>query len=675
MKMIFPQLSPAYYDEKDNLIKQRMEAFYAESIALNQSFWAEADTDWRFECGDQTVWQDVYGNLPINRRRQFSFNRIRPIKNMISGYQRRNRKSTICVPIENGDDKTADQYTKILMWINQREHVLETISDAFEGAVVCGMNFLHVWLDYRSDCISGDIKIDNLPYNSFLVDPFFRKTDLSDCRGIWKRSFLTKAECISLLPDKADMILPLVGNDQRDAKFQFLPENYNLGFKNLLTYDEFYYRAYRTQRMLVDSKTGECKEWQSNNEEGLTRFLQQFPQITVIEQEIPTVRLAIVVQGRVTYDGPNPLGIDTYPFVPVTTYYNPQIPYYPWRITGVVRGLRDPQYLFNHRKTIEMDVLESQVNSGWIYKESALVNPKDIFMSGQGKGIALKDEAQITDVQKIMPADIPPGMFQLSELLAKEIMTISGVNEELMGQAIDDKAGVLAMLRQGAGLTTLQGLFDNLDKTQKLLGKLMIDIINVNFAPGKVSRILEEDPTPQFYGKAFGKYECAIEEGLNTTTQKQMQLAQMVQLREIGVQIPDISLVEAATFQEKTKIIETMQQAQQQQQQMAEQQSQVAMQEMQARTELSHARATADAGLGLERLSRIQENKALAKERQAAAVKDENLAILDMAKALKEIESADFEHIEKLVTLMHMIKGQENEVMNQERDNETKSAS
>ena len=125
--MLFPEIGPQYYDEKDRAILSRMEAFYAESITINQSFWAEADTDTRFEAGDQTLWNDLYGNLPANRRRQFNFNRIRRVINMISGHQRRNRKSTIVTPIENGDNETADQFTKILMHIAQRENVLETI--------------------------------------------------------------------------------------------------------------------------------------------------------------------------------------------------------------------------------------------------------------------------------------------------------------------------------------------------------------------------------------------------------------------------------------------------------------------------------------------------------------------------------------------------------------------
>jgi len=323
-----------------------MEAFYAESITINQSFWSEADTDTRFETGDQTLWNELYGNLPAARGRQFNFNRIRRVINMISGHQRRSRKSTIVTPVENGDSETADQFTKVLMWVNNQEGVLDTISESFQGALVTGMNLLQVWVDYRTDPVSGNIKVDNCSYNSFLIDPYFRKADLSDCNALWKRSFLTKREAISLLPDKSEEILGLISNDSgtgRDGKFQFMPESYNYGYKNLLTYDEFYYRDYRTQKMLCDAETGETMEWKSDNQEGLQAFLEQYPSVTVIESEIPTVNLAIVLQGKVMYDGPNPIGTDRYPFVPVLAYYNPQMPYFPWRIQGVVRGLRDAQ--------------------------------------------------------------------------------------------------------------------------------------------------------------------------------------------------------------------------------------------------------------------------------------------------------------------------------------------
>jgi len=658
--MLFPQLGPQYYDEKDRPILSRMEAFYAESITINQSFWAEADTDTRFEAGDQTLWNDLYGNLPANRRRQFNFNRIRRVINMIGGHQRRNRMSTIVTPLENADNETADQFTKILMHIAQREGVLETISESFHGALVTGMNFLHLWVDYRNDPVSGEIKVDNCSYNSFLVDPYFRKSDLSDCNAMWKRSYLTKREAISLLPAHEEEILNLWGGDSgtgRDGKFQFMPETYNYGMKNLLSYDEYYYRDYRSQTLLVDSQTGETQEWRGQDEDALRHFLTLYPQVTVTENEVPTVRLAIVVQGKVMYHGPNPIGIDKYPFVPVLSYYNPQMPYFPWRISGVVRGLRDAQYLYNRRRVIELDILESQITSGFKYKENALVNPKDVFLQGQGRGLALKDEAQMTDVEQIQPPQIPPSMIQLSELLAKEVEQISGVNEELLGSALDSKAGVLSMLRQGAGLTTLQVLFDNLDRAQKLLGNLMIDVIQANYTPGKIKKILEgAEPTAQFYNKAFGKYHAVVEEGLNTATQKQMQFAQLLQLREAGVPIPDDVLLDNATLQNKKQLIEAVQAQQQQAQQAQQAQMQMAMAEQESKIELAKARATADQGLGLERVSRVEENRALAIERIAEAKKDQEIGLLNLVKALKEIDSVDIEHVEKLIALSRLVK-------------------
>lgn len=668
--MIFPELGPQYYNEPNREILARMESFYAQAITINQAFWGEADTDTRFEAGDQTVWSDVYGNLPANRRRQFNFNRIRRIKNMIGGHQRRNRKSTIVIPVENGDAETADQFTKILMWVNNQEGVLETISESFDGALVTGLNFLHIWVDYRNDPVSGNIKVDNCSYNSFLVDPYFRKPDLSDCNSIWKRSFLTKRSIMSLFPDKEEEILGIPENDAgsgRDGKFQFMPESYNYGIKNLMTYDEFYYRDFRYQKLLADTQTGETTEWMGKDDEQLAAYLKAFPQVTVIDQQIPTVRLAIVVQGKVIYDGPQPSGIDDYPFVPVFAYYNPQMPYFDYRVQGIVRGLRDPQYLYNRRKIIELDILESQMNSGFIYKEDSVVNPLDLYQQqGQGKGIAIKRDANMSDVQPIQAPQIPPSMIELSKIMAQEIQEISGVNEELLGSATDDKAGILSMLRQGAGLTTLQILFDQLDRSQKLLGKRMIDIIQKNFTPGKVQKILEgERPAPLFYSQAFGTYGAAVEEGLNTTTQKQMELSQRLQLREAGIPISNEDIMEVTTMQGKKKVMDNMAKAQESQQQIAQQQlqlqqeqQQIDMQESMAKIRAQDALATANQGLGIERISRVEENEALAVERRASAEKEHDTALLNLIKALKEIDGIDLQQIEKLMTLSAFMKTQ-----------------
>jgi len=656
---LFPNIGPDYYNEAHRGILRKMEDFYTQSITINQSFWGEADTDSRFEAGDQTLWNDLYGNMPANRRRQFNFNRIRRVVNMASGHQRRNRMSTVVVPMDNGDEATADQYTKLMMWANDRDNVLETVSEAFHGALVTGLNLLHVWMDYRSDPVSGNIRVDNCSYNSFIIDPFFKKADLSDCNGLWKRSFLTKRQVMSILPDYKEEISVLQAQGSQDGKFEFMPESYSYGQTNLLTYDEFYYRDYRSQRLLIDTQSGESTEWSGKDEDDLKQFLTLYPQITVVDQEVPTVRVAVVVQGKVMYDGPNPMGIDKYPFVPVMAYYTPQLPYFPLRVQGMVRGLRDAQFIYNRRKVIELDILESQVNSGIKYKENALVDPKDAFLSGQGRGLAIKEEAQMTDVEQMHAAPFDPTIVKLSEIMGREIQEISGVNEELLGSAIDDKAGILSMLRQGAGLTTLQNLFDQLNRSQKLLGNIMLDLIQTNFTPGKVARIVDEDPAPQFYSKAFGQYDAVVEEGLNTSTQRQMQFAQLLQLRETGVPIPDSVLLEASTMQNKKDLVEAVEKEKQAAQQAQEMQMKVAMEEQKARTELAQARAIADRGLGMERVSRIHENEALAVERRAEAVKDRYAGVLNLVRALKEIEDIELDQVVKMLELADVVSQRE----------------
>lgn len=651
---------PEYLNDSYGAIKKKIDSDYTANQAIWQVYWTEATIDTRLEAGDTALMAELNQSLPNNNRGSWYFNRTRPLCNMVSGYQRRNRKSTVVIPLENGDQKTSDQLTKAILNIYKREGVYETISEAFhQGACITGMNLLHAYLDYRNDPVSGDIKVDNLSYNSFFIDPYFRKPDLSDCAFVWRRSYLSHSAASALMPDRYDEIMELPGNPTgtgRDGRFQYMPESYGQTQQNRLAYDEYYYRDYREQRLLVDKNTGETWEITNQSDIDIQTFMEHYPEITMITQQIPTVRMAIMIQDKVFYDGPNPMNIDCYPFVPVLGYYNNMMPYFYSRIQGICRSLRDPQILFNRRVILSADAAESVVNSGWIFKENAPVDVKHLFQTGQGRIIPLKEEAAMTDIVQISPPNIPQYFFELQDTFSKEMNLVSGVNEELMGSALDDKAGVLSALRQGAGLTTLQPLFDRLDFSQNLLGELVMKIMQNNYTPGKVKNLLEGDePAPLFYNKAFGKYHCMVELGFNTESQKQMQFAQLMQLREMGIPIPDASLIEAATIQDKDKILQLMQQQQQQQMQMQQMQMQAQIQEQQARTELAHSRSIADRGLGVERFSRVEENKALAEERRAAAIKDDQMALLNFAKAVKEIQSIDIDQLHKIVSLHKMM--------------------
>ena len=651
--------SASAFNSGNELFKaKRFNDFYLTCSPYSTAAWYEQDTDYRFCFGDQAVWASYYGNLPLSRRKNYNFNRILRIKNMITGYQRKNRKSTIVVPTENGDAETCDQLTKIMMWNDQQEGIPETISDAFEGAVITGWNLLQAYMDFTNDPISGDIKVDRVNFNSFCLDPFTRRRDLADCRGLIRRTYLTKESILSLLPDAASEIRNMKSNMLYDDKFPYMPERFAVNPRDLLSYDEYYYKTTRTQDLLIDTQTGETKEWNGgrgkDSKDQLRHFLQTYPSVILSTNQISTVNLMILVQGMVLSDGPNPTGIDDYNFVPVMSYYNPEMSDYSLRIQGVVRSLRDAQFLYNRRRIIELDTLEAQLSSGYIYKVGTLVDDNDIFLTGNGKGLAVKPNANIADIVPIQAPVIPPTSLEIRESMGKEMQDVSGVSEELLGSA-DSDTGITTMLKQGAGLTTLHGIFDNLDYAQKMLGRIRLRMIQANFTPGKIKRIINEEPTHEFYNKMFSKYDAAVEEGVNTTTQRQLCLAQLLDFRKLGIMIPDETIIENMTIQNKKQLIEKMQQNQQQQMQIQQQQMQSEQRLQQAQTQLANARATADTGLGYERMSRIEENKALGEERHSKA-------ILDAVKAMAELEHLDIDAVHKFVTMQHMMRQQDREI-------------
>ncbi len=663
--MIEKPLDDQYYsDTGDHNVKAMMEESYREAITINQSFWSEADIDARFKAGDQEVLKQVYGHAP-QRKQNFSFNRIRRVVDMICGYQRKNRKSMTVIPIEGSDEMTADQLSKVLHWATKSKRVLQTFSEAFESAVVTGMSMLEVWTDYRYDRANGDINVDSVPYNGFLVDPFFRKQDLSDCNYLWRRRWRSKEQVQMLFPEREEDIEAMRKRRGKDGKFQYMAESFNYSDSNLMALDEYWYMDTRKAKILEDVETGDNVEF-FGDEETLQGFLEQRPNVVEKNIYIPTVKLIYSVNDQIFYHGPNPNGrnegnfqypIDRYPFVPVFSYYDPNMSDFSYRVQGVVRGLRDAQYLYDRRKAIELDILESQVNSGWVYEEGALIDPDDVYMTGQGKGIGVK-QGKMGSVQKIDAPQIPPSMMELSKSLAEEVQQISGVSEELLGSATDDKAGVLSMLRQGAGLVTLQKLFDQADTSLNLLGTVMLEQIQANFKSGKIARIIGEEPTQQFKDRSFQKFDIQVAAGPDSETQGQIEFQQLIELKQMGLPIAEEDILEAATFQNKAKIIENMQRRQQASAQQEQMVQQMQMEKMQAEIANEKAKAASDQSLAVERISRVDENASLSEARQAQAMEDLQDAQLSKVKAIKELQDIDLMQVEKILGLVEMLKNQ-----------------
>ena len=664
-------LGEGYIDGTDigaKNIRQMMDHFYQSSYPANAAYWQQGAIDKRFKVGDQSLWSMVYGDNNYYQARRFFFNLIRRHLNMICGFQRKNRKSTVTVPNTDADP-LSDDYNAVLKWSENRDGFQEYLSQVFEGSCDTGMSLLHLYPDYTLDPISGDLFTDSVSYNNFLIDPYFRKQDLTDCSFVWRRRWVNQEAAKALLPGHAKEIEKMRPSGLKDGRFPLQAELLNMATNQLFSYDEFHYRTSREAIIVLDPKSGEAVEWEEDEEDDddmMERTLAQQPWLVVKKVQVPTVKLCICLGGRPLYHGENILKIDDYPFVPSLCYHEPDIQSYAWRVQGIVRNLRDAQYLYNMRKVIEMDILQSQVNSGWIYPIDAVVDPKAFRQSGQGFLVPLKAGRLPNEIQRIEPAALPQSLLELSRGLSEDITRISGVNEELLGAATDDKSGILSMLRQGAGLTTLQTIFDKLDYTQRLYGKIRLQAIRKNFSKGKITSILGHEPDQRFFTTHSLKYSITVEEGNYSASQRQTELQQLLHFKELGMPIADKSILQAAFITNKKQVIADMQEQAEQQSQQQQAQAQQQEKSDNAKIMALYAKSRSDLAREKDLIASSQEKIAKISDLQADSERKNTESDLNLVKMMIELEDMDFNNFKNSFEMAQAIKAA-NEIEKQDQ--------
>lgn len=635
-----------------------MEMNYQDSITNLQTQWYQADLDQRTYLGDPEIWGLLYPAGINLRRKLFNFNMLPSKVNMIGGHQRRNRKSTICIPVHKEVQMTADQLTKCLYYV-QGKNAYQTYSDAFEqGALVQGFGLIGIYLDYSQDPISPDIKQRYIDFKSVLIDPYFRNKDLSDCRFIWFRQYMEKREAKELYPGHEEMIdqVPF-GSPPKDNKFYYMPENIGLNTNKLLAFDEYWSLSTREAIFLVDTLTEECKEFDGDEEDLRVAIMGLEDQVKVIKKPKPTVKRTILINDQVMLEEERPFGLDVYPFVGVYGHFNPDTIYYGYRYKGIIRDLRDAQYLFTRLKVSDLDTIEAQ-QQGLKIKKGALLTPDDSLNVGNGRVLVINDKMQMTDVEQMQIIPPDPVRLQMEDMLKGLMNEISGTNEELMGSAVDDKAGILSMLRQGAGLTTLQKFFDQMDETQRQCGDIIIQLIQKHWTYGKVKLVIGEDPTPEFDDKAFYKYGAKVVNGALTETQQQLELGQLFELQQrFGDIFPADEVVEAMTIQNKDRIIKKMMENQQRQQQQQEQMAQLQMEQLQVDNQTKLAYAESQKGLAAERVAKIQTDVAVAQDKLSRSEHEETGALLNLVKTLSELEHMDIQKMQDSVNILQSLEG------------------
>jgi len=640
--------------------------FFYDAFRTWGVFYAAAYRDLRAYAGDN--WSNLEKTkLERQNRMILELNKIRRVVNLYSGYERENRTATVCAPVEGSDVQTADQFSDILYYVYDKANADYIISEAFEHSLKTGLAIVGIYMDYSRDKVNGDIKMYWKPFNALMIDPYFTKRDLSDCDQASTRDLLSKEQIKALLPFVDPSIIENLPTGIRDNKYQYLGiyRQYNSTYiaKNLCTYDQYWIRKNVEQKYLVDLETGVSEEWDGNREEekALKAQLKEEaarraemgmePRLELISSHKRTVELNIIVSGQLMYSGKDPTGLDNFPFVPVLLYHEPLIDTFELKIQGIVRSIRDAQRQYNRRHSQIIDLMESIINSGWITKNGAVLDPNMLMQAGQGKQIVVNEGYDVNaDIREISAPNIPPGYLQYQDIMDKNILEIPGASDELLGiSSVGDSqvSGRLAEVRASNGLKGNRGIFDNLEQSKKYLGKLVIEAVQKNYTPGKIQRIINDEPTEEFFSGQFEEYDCAIKQAVKTATQREAYYYQLLQLVSMGAPIPWDKILEVAPLQGSTKLHEIL--AEEAEKQKAA--SEVEQEQMQIQRELDLAAINQSNALAEERRGRILADIGLAKERESEVVQNHAKAFLDNAKTIAEIEDLPRKRLIEVLTL------------------------
>ena len=640
--------------------------------------------------------------LQMDGREPLEFNIMRRPLSFFSGWLRDNVNSVVYSPVEGSDSKTADQFTKLSYYIWDKGQGFPVFLDAYDEAFKSGISLVGLQMDYSKDFLNGDISFYKRTYNSFYLDPTFTSIDLKDCSFAITRDLINKEYSKQLLPFVDSKHIDEINMSIRDDKFmsyhpQFSTISRN---KNLLAYDQYYKRVTKKRKFLVDLESafyrditdlpddeveklemGISRMRETRNEsEALELDTSDIPNVEIQEVDRPFVELCIFLNGEEVYKGDDKTGInDTFPFVPCMCYMEPSIWDPSIRIQGMAASNYSAQRQFNKRHMKIIDMMDSTISTGYKYIIGSVPDPEDLQQTGSNRLIGVdgnRDNAPegLNSVQELQGGGANPALMEYQQVLDNLTLTLGNVTEATMGMDEHSNtlvSGRLAQVKIAQNLQSNRKIFDNVDTSQQVLGGLLLTAIQKNYPVGKVKRILNEEPTPQFYEDQFEQYDAVIKEGVRSRSQKDAYYYELVNLKKDGiVDVPQGEIIRALGMSGISDLEEAIQ-AQQEQQ--AEQQKKVDAQEQMA---LELANSQKEANLALAQVRRGREVGELGLMEYRASEAQQNIAeaALTRAKTITEIASMEDDRIIKVMAFVNELEQHERDMQN-EISNKTQAIS
>ena len=537
-----------------------------------------------FYRGEQWDEEDI-ASLDAEGRPALTINTVLPTINTVLGEQSTRRADIQFKPRRGGEEEVAHTLTKLYMQIADNNKLDWVEQQVFsDGLIMDGRGYFDVRMDF-TDHVEGEIRITAKDPLDILIDPDAKDADPK----VWNEVIETKWMTL-------DEIEELYGKKKADA-LQFIAENGNSFGRDSVEYeenrfgdldmdndylgagipDEDEYKTVKSLRVIerqhkrmtrvecfVDPNTGDSRQvpeaWSTAKAK---KFSKQYG-LNMISKIKRKVRWTVTCDKTVLHDDWSPY--DDFTIVPFFAYFRRGRPF------GMVRNLLSPQEQLNKIASQELHIVNTTANSGWMVESGSLVGmtADDLEEHGAETGLVVEYNRGSTPPVKIQPNQIPTGLDRIGQKAAVNIKTISGINDSMLGTDSAEVSGVAIQAKQNRGAVMIQVPLDNLRKTRHYMAEKILNLIQTFYTEQRIIQVTnEEDPlkprepmvinqvTPEgriINDLTLGEYDVVVSTAPARDSFDEVQFAEALNLRQVGVQIPDDAIVEYSHLARKGEL-------------------------------------------------------------------------------------------------------------------------
>lgn len=169
--------------------------WFREAVEHMSDWRDEAREDYEFVGGLQ--WTEAEKQkLEQSGRPPLVINRIKPLINVLSGYQRLNRQDIDFLPRTSDDADICTVRKGITKYIMDQCDYDRNESDVFMDAAICGIGWFDVGYKYDAEIDDGEAYIKREDPFGIYVDPEARKPDFSDAKYIIRAKWVDRKSVV-----------------------------------------------------------------------------------------------------------------------------------------------------------------------------------------------------------------------------------------------------------------------------------------------------------------------------------------------------------------------------------------------------------------------------------------------------------------------------------------------